>query len=178
MRTGAAKPAPAGGLGSKGWRNQLPPEWIIVPNPQLSFSISYRASMNTRPICASCVWVRARKMAEYRLYVLDDEGHVFGPAEIAKCAMDSEATELAGKRLNKFPVEVWQEARRVVRLQPNVQMKFDLPNRTVSWRQSRFHIARRNWRSTREGRTFAGHTVGAVRERFLLKRLPTIAERC
>ncbi len=54
-------------------------------------------------------------MKMYRVYFLDDEGHVYG-ADIADCASDGEAarrgTALMARR-HSAGVEIWEGARRV-----------------------------------------------------------------
>jgi hypothetical protein len=57
-------------------------------------------------------------MNEYRIYVMDREGHIKRPPEIVAYATDEEAVTRARKLLNGMPVEVWLGAKRVGRLEP------------------------------------------------------------
>jgi hypothetical protein len=58
-------------------------------------------------------------MTAYRVYVLDPSGHVTAPPHIIMCDDDDQATHYARQYyLNGEPVEVWHEARCVVRLDP------------------------------------------------------------
>jgi len=56
-------------------------------------------------------------MAEYRVYVLDERGHITSPAHIIKCKDDDEATRRARQYLDGKPAaEVWNGSRRVARI--------------------------------------------------------------
>ena len=58
-------------------------------------------------------------MTAYRVYVLDQSGHVGGPPHIVVCDDDEQAFHYACQYyLDGEPVEVWDEARCVVRLPP------------------------------------------------------------
>jgi hypothetical protein len=56
---------------------------------------------------------------EYRIYVLDREGHVMGPSKIVVCKTDEEALEHARQFLDGNPVEIWLGAKRIGRLEPD-----------------------------------------------------------
>jgi hypothetical protein len=56
-------------------------------------------------------------MLTYRVYVVDAEGHVFGPPYIVQCGDDDEAVRQAHQYLEGKPVEVWRDAKRVARLE-------------------------------------------------------------
>jgi hypothetical protein len=51
-------------------------------------------------------------MAEYRVYLVDRDGHFFDVVPL-KCANDSEAMEAAQVLADVQPVELWQLARKV-----------------------------------------------------------------
>ena len=55
----------------------------------------------------------------YRVYVLDRDGHVAGPPQVLHCANDDEVTAQARQSLNGNSIEIWEGARRVVRLEPD-----------------------------------------------------------
>ena len=58
-------------------------------------------------------------MTAYRVYVLDQSGHFTEPPHIVVCDDDKQATQYARQfYLDGEPVEVWDEARCVVRLPP------------------------------------------------------------
>ena len=57
-------------------------------------------------------------MAHYRLYQLDPKNHIVGPPDVIECASDQEAVTLAEQDLNGLAVEVWDGARKVIRLEP------------------------------------------------------------
>jgi hypothetical protein len=57
-------------------------------------------------------------MHEYRIFLLDQHGHIAGPARILECADDRAAAEQAKQYLDEGAVEVWDRARRIVRLDP------------------------------------------------------------
>jgi len=55
----------------------------------------------------------------YRIYVVDQTGHVTEPPHIVVCDEDEQAINHARRfYLDGNPVEVWDEARRVIRLDP------------------------------------------------------------
>jgi ABC-type antimicrobial peptide transport system ATPase subunit len=54
-------------------------------------------------------------MAEYRAYIVGDDGHFIG-FEPLVCADDSEAIERAKRLVSKHPVEIWSGERLVQRL--------------------------------------------------------------
>jgi hypothetical protein len=55
---------------------------------------------------------------DYRIYVMDREGHVMGPSNIVACKTDEEALEYARQFLDRTPVEVWRGPKLVGRLEP------------------------------------------------------------
>jgi hypothetical protein len=57
-------------------------------------------------------------MTVYRIYTLDPEDHVTGPPQIIVCTDDQEAMRQARQRLDAKPIEVWDGAKRVGRLEP------------------------------------------------------------
>lgn len=58
-------------------------------------------------------------MTSYRIYVLQEGGHITAPLHIVLCDEDEQAIRHAREHyLNGRPVEVWDEARCVVRLTP------------------------------------------------------------
>jgi hypothetical protein len=58
-------------------------------------------------------------VSDYRIYVLDREGRINSPPEIAICATDEEAMARAREILTSLPVEVWLGPKRVGRLDPD-----------------------------------------------------------
>ena len=62
---------------------------------------------------------RRGRVSAYRVYVLDENGHVLGPPNIVVCDDDAQAAHRAARYyLNGKPIEVWDEARRVVKFNP------------------------------------------------------------
>jgi len=58
-------------------------------------------------------------VSAYRIYVLDQAGHSTGPPHIVVCDDDKQATHYARRYyLDGKPIEVWDEARCVIRLDP------------------------------------------------------------
>jgi hypothetical protein len=58
----------------------------------------------------------------YRIYVLDQAGYFTRPPHLVVCDDDKQATHFAHLYyLDGQPIEVWEEARRVVRLDPHKQ---------------------------------------------------------
>jgi hypothetical protein len=55
-------------------------------------------------------------MPDYRLYRLDKDGHVAGPADGFKCEDDQMAIARAKQLMDGHDVELWQLGRLVVRL--------------------------------------------------------------
>lgn len=53
----------------------------------------------------------------YRIYALDEDGHIMRPSVVVECMTDTEALEAAKHQTNCFAVEVWQGSRRVERLE-------------------------------------------------------------
>jgi hypothetical protein len=55
-------------------------------------------------------------MAHYRVYSLDDEGHILGPANVITCDNDERAIDEVRKLKGYFSVEVWQADRLVAKI--------------------------------------------------------------
>jgi hypothetical protein len=58
-------------------------------------------------------------MPAYRIYVLDSNDHVAAPPHVVDCADDQNAIVEARQYLDERPIEVWQCAKFVVRLEPD-----------------------------------------------------------
>jgi hypothetical protein len=54
-------------------------------------------------------------MPAYRIYLLNDEGHIDGPPHVKECADDQEAAEKARQFIDGQDIEVWQEQRVVAK---------------------------------------------------------------
>jgi hypothetical protein len=54
-------------------------------------------------------------MTEYRVYTLDYDAHISGPAKIIHCAGDAEAVEQTGKLMDGKDLELWDGGRLVAR---------------------------------------------------------------
>jgi hypothetical protein len=57
-------------------------------------------------------------MPDYRIYVLDKDGHIKKPPEHIVCSDDAATLESAREHLGGQPIEVWDHARFVTRLEP------------------------------------------------------------
>ena len=57
-------------------------------------------------------------MDAYRFYVVDSKGRVFQPPRIANCKDDAHAIRYARLFLDRQAIEIWEGARRVMRLEP------------------------------------------------------------
>ena len=57
-------------------------------------------------------------MPTYRIYTFDKGGHVRGPSQIIECQNDEAAVKEAKQLLNGTLIEVWEKARRIIRLDP------------------------------------------------------------
>jgi hypothetical protein len=57
-------------------------------------------------------------MQEYRIFLIEKNGHIAEAATILKCPDDQAAVEQAQQYLNGRAVEVWRGARRVIHLDP------------------------------------------------------------
>jgi len=55
-------------------------------------------------------------MAEYRVYSVDSQGHILGPADIVICENDEQAIDSARKLKKHFTVEVWQANRVIAKI--------------------------------------------------------------
>ena len=58
-------------------------------------------------------------MKEYRVYRLAREGHVFAPHHAFTSASDDDAIATAKQLVDGHDIELWQQARLVVRLAAN-----------------------------------------------------------
>ena len=52
-------------------------------------------------------------MIAYRLYEIDEAGHVRGPPRIVRCKDDNSALSEAQQYVDGHAIEVWTEAKRV-----------------------------------------------------------------
>ena len=57
-------------------------------------------------------------MPAYRIYTLSSEGHIHGPPRIVESRDDTEVMQQARQWLDGHPIEVWDEKRKVGRLEP------------------------------------------------------------
>jgi hypothetical protein len=57
-------------------------------------------------------------MPDYRIYRIDDEGHVRGCPAVVTCETDEQAIEHASIYRNGMALEVWDGGRLVRRLEP------------------------------------------------------------
>jgi translation initiation factor IF-1 len=57
-------------------------------------------------------------MHEYRIYTLNDNNRIAGPAEVIACDDDMEAIARAKRLLDGHDVEIWRGDRVVIRLKP------------------------------------------------------------
>jgi hypothetical protein len=57
----------------------------------------------------------ATAMPHYRVYAITSDGHVTAPPTVIACADDQEAISKAAQLTNGEPVELWQDARFIVR---------------------------------------------------------------
>ena len=57
-------------------------------------------------------------MHDYRVYLIDKNGHIGGPPTILKCPDDQAAVEQAKQYLDGRAVEIWDGARRVAHFDP------------------------------------------------------------
>ena len=55
-------------------------------------------------------------MPDYRVYTVDDKGHILGPSDIVTCDDDEQAIDKARKLKKRFAVEVWQAERLVAKI--------------------------------------------------------------
>jgi hypothetical protein len=53
---------------------------------------------------------------DYRIYTIDKQGHISGPPTVVDCTDDDEVLKRAQLTINGADVEIWQDARLVVRL--------------------------------------------------------------
>jgi hypothetical protein len=65
-------------------------------------------------------------MTDYRIYLLNDAGHVEAPPRIVRCNDDSTALRRARKFVENHPLEIWDLARHVGTIKPTVSFS---PNR-------------------------------------------------
>jgi hypothetical protein len=57
-------------------------------------------------------------MPTYRIYTFDEGGHIQEPPKVIECEYDEAAVKEAKQLLNGKPIEVWEKARRITRLDP------------------------------------------------------------
>jgi hypothetical protein len=57
-------------------------------------------------------------MVAYRLYLTDNDGHIFSPPTILECTDDAAAIAQAGQIISSKPIEIWQGTRKVALLKP------------------------------------------------------------
>ena len=57
-------------------------------------------------------------MGLYRIYMLDAHGHVAAPPNLIECDSDQEAVHHARQYFDGMPVEVWRDAKRIERINP------------------------------------------------------------
>lgn len=55
-------------------------------------------------------------MPYYRMYRVDADGHILGPAQIVSCDSDEEIIRKATAEANGVDLEVWEHARLVARI--------------------------------------------------------------
>jgi hypothetical protein len=58
-------------------------------------------------------------MRPYRIFVLDQDGHIKQPPEIVECPDDQTAIEKAKQLLDGKVIEIWESSRLVARLAPD-----------------------------------------------------------
>ena len=57
-------------------------------------------------------------MPTYRIYTFDKGGHIQESPKVVECQDDKAAVKEAQRLLNGKLIEVWEKARRIVRLDP------------------------------------------------------------
>jgi hypothetical protein len=64
--------------------------------------------------------VGARKvgMQTYRIYELDQRGHIVGPSQALACDTEQEALEQARRRAGALAIEIWRGTDLIARLEP------------------------------------------------------------
>jgi len=58
-------------------------------------------------------------MPTYRIYTFDQGGHVRRPPQVIECVNDEAAVKEARQLLDGKVIEVWEQARCIVRLDPD-----------------------------------------------------------
>ena len=63
-------------------------------------------------------------MPDYRVYIVDSDGHFYSSAVPLECADDSEAMEKAKRFVDGHDVELWQRDRKIARFdhKPKIQL--------------------------------------------------------
>lgn len=61
-------------------------------------------------------------MASYRLYTLNKQGQIFGPADLIEADTDESAIEKARRLRNNLDQELWQDNRMVIALKTATPM--------------------------------------------------------
>lgn len=58
-------------------------------------------------------------MQTYRIYELDQRGHIVGPSQALACETEEQAMAEAQRRLGVMPIEIWRGSSLVARLDPD-----------------------------------------------------------
>jgi hypothetical protein len=58
-------------------------------------------------------------MAAYRFYVLGSDGHIAQPPKVVQCPDDGAAIQQARQYLDGKAIEVWEDARLIIKLKPD-----------------------------------------------------------
>ena len=67
--------------------------------------------------------LKGQAVPEYRIYQLDESGHIGGPAEVIQAPSDNAATQVVMQMRDGRDLELWQGARLVVSLKRRIQDK-------------------------------------------------------
>jgi hypothetical protein len=57
-------------------------------------------------------------MPAYRIYTLDDDGHIVGPPAVIDCPDDQAAIQEAKRTLDGKVIELWDGPRQIAKLAP------------------------------------------------------------
>jgi hypothetical protein len=63
------------------------------------------------------------RMGDYRIFLLNDDGHIAKSSRYFKCATDQEAVDKAQQIENGLDFEIWEGNRIIVRAQPPIGRK-------------------------------------------------------
>ncbi|HWN52178.1 MAG TPA: hypothetical protein VNO18_20570, partial [Xanthobacteraceae bacterium] len=58
------------------------------------------------------------QMGDYRVYQLDEDGHIRSPPKVFRCESDEAAIQRAERMVDGHDIELWQLDRLVIRLSP------------------------------------------------------------